>query len=206
MYNVCCLPEINLFFVTHYKCVCVLAIHRFVYAFGFVHISPCVCVLTDRPAQLVLVLSYLPPCRGFICHSCASLWRTCRMSTASWGPRAKPYGAWWGGSLDRYGLPSTASFFLSTVHLHSVSLRPIPSLIQLYTSSITAPVSLQPALLQTACFKCSDHAGMLKRAHILHYHSIFFSWIPILMIFKVSYNNQSHFFPPKITFRPLNDL
>ncbi len=49
-------------------------------------------------------------------------------------------------------LPCPSSFRLS--------LRPIPSLIRLYASSITAPVSLQPTLIQTASFKLSDQLGM----------------------------------------------
>ncbi len=42
-------------------------------------------------------------------------------------------------------LPCPSSFRLS--------LRPIPSLIRLYASSITAPVSLQPTPIQTASFQ-----------------------------------------------------
>lgn len=119
--------------------------------FTLVCICVCMCGNGQSRLEFVLVLSHLPPCCGFICHSCASLWRTCRMSMASWGPRARPYGTWWEGSLDRYGLPSTASFcyplsiFIPTLP----SLRPILPLIRLHASSICHSFSEFPALPET---------------------------------------------------------
>jgi len=140
-------------------------------------VSLCMCV-TDWAAQLVLVLSYLPPCCGFICHSCASLWRTCRMSMASWGPRAKPYGAWWGGSLDRYGLTSTASSFLSPVHLHSVSLS-APSH---PWSDCTPHLSQLQWAYSPPRYKPLPSSFLIRLgwARILHFHSQFLNSTSIL--------------------------
>lgn len=71
MGSVCCLPEINLFFFCNAlkTCLCISHsdVHRFVYAFGFVHVSPCVCANRQSwPTCPCLILSpallrfYLP--------------------------------------------------------------------------------------------------------------------------------------------------
>ncbi|KTF81347.1 hypothetical protein cypCar_00021111 [Cyprinus carpio] len=76
-----------------------------------------------------------------------------------------------GGILGQVWLTFSRLIFLSPVHLHSVSLRPIPSLIQLYASSITAPKQFCVLCSCGICKKNQDqHLLLLCDTCKLHYH------------------------------------
>lgn len=103
-----------------------------------------------------LSLSYLSLRCCFICRSSASLWRTCRMSTGCWGPKASPCGACWEASSGRYAF----FFFLPPPHLpwpfHSAPIRHITPSVHLYSSDTKQYL----LLFTTSSGRCRDMIGV----------------------------------------------